>query len=50
MPAITMPSISNEGIAFHDHAVGEGAGIAFIGIAHDVFLFGPFGLHAPSST
>src|SRR5262245_47183120 len=28
----------NEGIAFHDHAVGEGAGIAFIGVADDVFL------------
>ena len=27
-----------EGIAFHDHAVGEGAGIALIGVADDVFL------------
>ena len=31
----------HEGIAFHDHAVGEGAGIALIGVAHDVFLLGP---------
>ncbi len=28
----------HEGIAFHDHAVGEGAGIAFVGVADDVFL------------
>ena len=31
----------HEGIAFHDHAVGEGAGIAFVGVADDVFLLGP---------
>ena len=27
-----------EGIAFHDHAVGERAGVALVGIADDVFL------------
>jgi hypothetical protein len=27
----------HEGIAFHDHAVGEGAAVAFVGIADDVF-------------
>src|SRR5690606_7704051 len=26
------------GIAFHDHAIGEGAGIAFVRIADDVLL------------
>ena len=30
----------NERIAFHDHAVGERAAVAFVGIADDVFLFG----------
>ncbi len=30
----------HEGIALHDHPVGEGAGIAFVGVAHDVFLLG----------
>ena len=29
-----------EGIAFHQHAVGEGAAVAFIGIAADIFLIG----------
>ena len=29
-----------EGIAFHDHAVGVGAGIALVGIADDVFAVG----------
>ena len=28
----------HEGIAFHDHAVGEGAAVALVGIADDVFL------------
>src|SRR5487761_269431 len=28
----------HEGIALHDHAVGEGAGIALVGVADDVFL------------
>ena len=28
----------DEGIAFHDHAVGEGAAVALVGIADDVFL------------
>ena len=28
----------HEGIAFHQHAVGEGAGVAFVGVADDVFL------------
>ena len=27
-----------ERIAFHEHAVGEGAAVAFIGVAGDVFL------------
>ena len=31
----------HEGIAFHDHAVGEGAGIALVGVADDVFLLRP---------
>ena len=30
----------HEGIALHDHAVGEGAAVAFVGVADDVFLFG----------
>ncbi len=30
----------HEGIAFHDHAVGEGAAVAFVGVADDVFLLG----------
>jgi hypothetical protein len=30
----------HEGIALHYHAVGEGAAVAFVGIADDVFLFG----------
>ena len=30
-----------EGIAFHQHPVGEGAAIALVGIADDVFLFRP---------
>ena len=31
----------DEGIALHDHAVGEGAAVAFVGIADDVFLRDP---------
>ena len=31
----------HEGVAFHDHAVGEGARIAFVGITDDVFLLRP---------
>ena len=27
----------DEGIAFHDHAVGEGAAVALVGVADDVF-------------
>ncbi len=27
-----------EGVAFHQHAVGEGAGVAFVGVADDVLL------------
>ena len=30
----------DERIAFHDHAVGEGAAVAFVGIADDVFPVG----------
>ena len=30
----------DERIAFHDHAVGEGPAIAFVGVADDVFLVG----------
>ena len=30
----------HEGIAFHDHAVGEGAAVAFVGVADDVFAVG----------
>ena len=30
----------HEGIALHHHAVGEGATVAFIGIAADIFLVG----------
>ena len=30
----------HERIAFHDHAVGEGAAVAFVGVADDVFLLG----------
>ena len=28
----------HERIAFHDHAVGVGAAVAFVGVADDVFL------------
>jgi len=35
------PFDQDEGIAFHDHAVGESAGVAFVGIADNVFLLGP---------
>ena len=35
---MVMPSISTNGIALHHHAVGEGAGVALVGIADDVFL------------
>ena len=31
----------DERIAFHDHAVGEGAAVAFVGVADDVFLRAP---------
>src|SRR6266850_5505199 len=30
----------HKGIAFHDHAVGESAAVAFVGIADDVFSLG----------
>ena len=30
----------HEGIAFHDHAVGEGAAVALVGVADDVFPVG----------
>ena len=30
----------DEGIAFHDHAVGKGAAVAFVGVADDVFAVG----------
>ena len=30
----------DEGVAFHDHAVGEGAAVAFVGVADDVFAVG----------
>ena len=30
----------HEGIAFHDHAIGVGAAVAFVGIADDIFLVG----------
>ena len=33
-----MPLDHHEGIAFHDHAVREGAGVALVGVADDVFL------------
>ena len=39
----------HEGIALHDHAVGEGAAVALVGIADDVFLRRP-SCRAPSST
>ena len=32
------PLDQHERIAFHDHAVGEGAAVAFVGVADDVFL------------
>jgi len=35
-----MPSISREGIALHQHAVGERAAVAFVGVADDIFLIG----------
>ena len=38
MPAIDHAFDEDEGIALHDHAVGEGAAVAFVGIADDVFL------------
>ncbi len=39
----------HEGIALHDHAVGEGAAVALVGVADDVFLR-TRRLPAPSST
>ncbi len=36
-----------ERIAFHHHAVGESAAVAFIGVAHDVFLRGRRQHHRP---
>ena len=30
----------HEGIAFHDHAIGEGAAVALVGVADDVFAIG----------
>jgi hypothetical protein len=37
-PAMAMPSIEGEGVALHQHAVGEGARVALVGVADDVFL------------
>ena len=34
------PLDQHEGIALHDHAVGKGAAVAFVGIADDVFPVG----------
>ena len=34
-----------EGVAFHQHAVGEGAGVAFVGVAHNVLLRSLGGAH-----
>ena len=39
----------HEGVAFHDHAVGEGAAVAFVGVADDVFL-SALAFAPPSST
>ena len=39
----------DEGITLHDHAIGEGAAVAFVGIADDVFADRP-SYRAPSST
>ena len=39
----------HEGIALHDHAVGEGAAVALVGIADDVFAVGA-GVAPRSST
>jgi hypothetical protein len=36
---MVMPSITTNG-SLHDHAVGEGAAVAFVGIADDVFPVG----------
>ena len=47
MPAMVMPSIRTNGIAFHDHAVGEGAAIAFVGVADDIFLLRRRRRHGP---
>jgi hypothetical protein len=30
----------HEGVALHDHAVGEGAAVALVGVADDVFVAG----------
>ena len=38
-----------EGVALHQHAVGEGAAVALVGVADDVFLVG-WPHRAPSST
>ena len=35
-----MPSIKEERIALHQHAVGEGAAVALVGVADDIFLVG----------
>ena len=40
MPAIAMPSMRHERVALHDHAVREGAAVALVGVADDVFLLG----------
>ncbi len=37
MPAMVMPSITHEGIAFHDHPIGKRAAVAFVGVADDKF-------------
>jgi len=30
----------DEGVALHDHAIGEGTAVAFVGVADDVFAIG----------
>ena len=35
---MVMPSMEAIRVAFHQHAVGEGAAVALVGIAADVFL------------
>ena len=37
--AIVMPSISDERIALHQHAIGERARVAFVGVAGHILLW-----------